>query len=253
MKEVNKYLLELMRAINHFTAALEDGEKWMNEDGEEMWVRLTKEVIPRPLVFGWSLRCEDILDEICQAGKDNIPFFVERLKDKGILWIKCKVEQYRNINPRLGGKYGEELVNLRERINEMSAALFATVRRAEEMVKAKKSILDNEEHDIEKMRGFFNDKFNGREGQEIDHFQFDFLPAWRSKRNLTKKDYARIAYMIHINMRWTTPKVRRLPFKDFCKDFCAVAGCSYSEEYKPNKLRDDLGGIPDTFYFLKNR
>ena len=245
--------MDLQRAINYYQNSLEHGKEWVEKDGDEMRVEATESLIPRPLIYGYTLMGEFVLDEICHAGKANIPFFLERLKDKGVLWIMDKTTLLYNTKPSMGGKYGEELEKLHERINEMAGVLFATIRRAENIAKAKKSILDEEEHDIEQMRAFFNDKFNGRERQEIDHFQFDFLPAWRSRRTLTKKDYARIAYMIHINMLWTTAQVRHLSFKDFYKCFCSVAGCEYSTEYKPNKLRNDLGDIPDTFYFLKNR
>ena len=199
------------------------------------------------------MKCEGILDEICHAGKDNITFFVDRLKDKGVLWIKGKVEQYRNINPCICGKYGEELLNLRERINEMAEALFSTIKRAEEIAKVEKSILDEKEHDIEKMRVFFNDKFNGRERQEIDHFQYDFLPTWRSRRNMSAKDYARVAFLIHDSQKWAATKVKHSPFRDFYAEFCKIADCKFSAEYKPSKLRNDLGDFAETFYFLKNR
>ena len=252
MEKTNKYLMDLQDAINFYCNALEDGDKWVKEDGDEKLAGHSEKIIPRPVVYGFTLMGEDILDEICHAGKEQIPFFVDRLKDKGLLWITDKVLMHYESKPSVGGKFGEELEKLHERINEMASVLYDVVRRAEGMADVEKSVFSKKEINLDELRKFFSDAFNGKVKNEIDHFQFQFLYAWRSKKKLTAKDHARIAYMIHQNKKWTKPEVGNKTFKSFYQEFCMIVGCKYNQEYKPNKLADDIGDMGNTFYFLKN-
>lgn len=254
MEKTNKYLMDLQRAINYYQNSLEYGKEWVKEDGDEMRAKATESLIPRPLIYGYTQIGEYVLDDICHAGRDNIPFFVERLRDKGLLWIMDKVVFLNNTKPSVGGKFGEELKRLHERIYEMTSTLYNVVRSAEKManVKEKDSVFKMKEVNLDELRKFFSDAFNGKARNEIDHFQYQFLWSWRSKKKLTTKDYARIAYMIHQNKKWTKSEVRNKPFLKFYQEFCEIVRCICNEEYKPNKLADDLGGMEETFFFLRN-
>ena len=97
------------------------------------------------------------------------------------------------------------------------------------------------ERDLTELKKYFSPEFNKK--------WFDFLVTTLNKRDWKKKDLARIAYLIFASEKRNIYKVGTV-FSNWHQTFCEIVGGEYTAEYKPNKLKIDLGEIKDLFYFL---
>lgn len=248
MRESNNYIRELFDAISFYENAYDNGHKLKAEYGDGEMAKITSGIIERPIVIhNYRRLAENVLDEICQAGKEQIPFFIERLKDKGLNNILDKIVEYwGKCAPSVGGKYEEELNLLHERINDMAGSLFEVVSYAEKLAKVKKSIFDVREQRYETLKPYFKDGFFGKayskSGNQHDYWTFDFLPSLKLG-GWSSKEYANIAYLIY-NSKWIQSKPNT--FMEFYRIFCDAIGCVKSEsQAKPCKIKRALESSPN--------
>lgn len=98
------------------------------------------------------------------------------------------------------------------------------------------------EREITELKKYFSPEFNKK--------WFDILVTRLNDRDWKKKDLARIAYLIFVSKQRSFYNVGTV-FSNWHQKFCEIMGGEYTAEYKPNKLKNDLGDIENLFYFLK--
>lgn len=97
------------------------------------------------------------------------------------------------------------------------------------------------EKDLTELKKYFIPIFNKK--------WFDILVTRLNDRDWKKKDLARIAYLIFVSKQRSFNNVGTV-FSNWHQKFCEIMGGEYTAEYKPNKLKNDMGDIKDIFYYL---
>lgn len=95
---------------------------------------------------------------------------------------------------------------------------------------------------IIELKSYFKPDFNKK--------WFDaFLVPQLNVKKWSKKDCARISYMIFRSMHGNTHTIGT-KFLAWHQKFCEIIRGEYTAEYKPKKLENDLGDIESQFFFL---
>jgi len=97
------------------------------------------------------------------------------------------------------------------------------------------------DRDLTELKNFFTPAFNKN--------WWDFLVTSLNYKDWGKKDLARIAYLIFRSEKRNAHNVGTV-FSVWHQTFCGIMGGEYTAEYKPNKLKDDMGDIEKFFFFL---
>ena len=124
---------------------------------------------------------------------------------------------------------------------------YSLLVKEELFIRSAKKLLDiyHEEfpdRDLTELKKFFTPAFNNK------WYECSLAPCLR-KHYWSKKDLARIAYLIFKSEKRNVHNVATV-FSAWHKSFCEIIGGEYTAEYKPNKLKHDMGDIREIFFFL---
>lgn len=153
--------------------------------------------------------------------------FVKRLKDEG------KDNKYIQF-------YIEQLYKLQ-----------ATIMERTECVRRMATILENPNHDDERvineegLKKYFIKSFFGS-GMNTNHWALDYLPSIRKNRQ--DIDIARIALLTY-KSNYINRQLKPSTFAEFYKAFCNLLGGTFHSNYKPSKLTPTKQ-LEREFYYL---